>query len=190
MKSRAGYFLAAILLLAGVGAAGWLGWSGFVALQDSLTRFVVPGATELTLANPGTYTIFHEAESVVDGRLYSAQGIPGLRVTVTAEGGKSIPVVTPGMSSSYTIGGHSGVSMLSFDITQPGRYRLTAAYAGGQSEPQTVLAVGQSFLGRLLMTIFGAIGSVFAGFGLALALVLTTYFRRRRLRRTTGTAPL
>jgi hypothetical protein len=181
MAGRAGYVLAAICLLAGLAVAGWLGWSAFAALQNALTRVVVPGTSTLTLDQPGNYTIFHEAESVVDGKLYSVQTISGLRVTMTSEDGTPIDVVVPGMSSSYAIGGHSGQSVLSFDIAAPGRYRLTAAYADGRTEPKTVLAVAHAFFGRLILAIFGAIGSVFAGFAAALAFGLTTYFRRRRM---------
>ena len=80
----------------------------------------------LTLDEPGTYTIYHEADSAVDGKLYSAPNIAGLSVKVAAEGsGQAIAVVEPGFNSSYGIGGHSGKSVLAFDIVSPGRYRLS-----------------------------------------------------------------
>ncbi|HXP02852.1 MAG TPA: hypothetical protein VN808_01950 [Stellaceae bacterium] len=191
MKSKAGYFLAPIPVILGLAIAGWLAWTEIAALQNALTRMVVPGTSVLTLHEAGTYTIFHEADSVVDGKLYSAPNIAGLSVSVTAEAnGQAIAVVEPGFSSSYSIGGHSGKSVLAFDIAKPGRYRLGAAYSGGRTEPQTVLAVSRGFLGRLIGAIFGAIGSVFAGFIAALVLVLTTYFRRRKMLRAAqaGTA--
>jgi hypothetical protein len=184
MQSKAGYFLAPIPLIAGLALAGWLVWTEIAMLQNALTRVVVPGTSVLTLDEPGTYTIFHEADSVVDGKLYSAADIAGLRISVTDEANtQAIAVSVPSVSSSYSIGGHSGKSVLAFDIAQPGRYRLSASYSGGRSEPQTVLAVGHGFFGRLFGTIFGAIGAVFAGFAVALVLVLTTYFRRRRMLR-------
>jgi hypothetical protein len=182
MKSKAGYWLAPIPLIAGLALAGWLVWSGVEALQNALTRVVVPGSGVLVLDEPGTYTIYHEADSVIDGKLYSVQDIAGLSVSATEEAnGQAIAVTVPGFSSSYTIGGHSGKSVFAFTIAEPGRYRLSAAYSGGQTGPQTVLAVSRGFFGRLLGAIFGAIGAVFAGFAAALTLVLTTYFRRRRM---------
>jgi hypothetical protein len=184
MWSKVGYWLAPIPLILGLGIAGWLGWTEIAALQNVLTRVVVPGTIELTLDAPGTYTIYHEADSVVDGKLYSAPNIAGLSVTVTAEAnGQQIAVTVPGVSSNYSIGGHSGKSVLAFDIGAPGRYRLTAQYASGSGGPQTVLAVSHGFLGRLLGTIFGAIASVFVGFIATLVLALTTCFRRRNMRR-------
>jgi hypothetical protein len=182
VKSRVGYFLAVIPLLGGATIAVWLALSGVFELENALTRIVVPGAVVLTFDQPGTYTVFHESESVVDGRVYVAQDIAGLRVTVTAEAdGKPIPVVTPSGRTTYNFGGHSGVSMLSFDIASPGRYRVSADYAGKSDEPQTVLAIGRVSIGRIVRTIFAIIGAALVGFGLALALVLTTFFRRRRI---------
>jgi hypothetical protein len=183
MQSRAGYVLGAICLIAGVSVAIWLGLSAYWRLQGALTRVVVPGNDVLTLAEPGSYTIYHEPESVVDGQLYSAQDIAGLRVTVTDGDGKPVAVTAPGISSSYTIGGHSGKSVWAFEIAVPGSYRLSAQYPAGRTGPQTVLAIGHDVFWTLFRNIFGAIGSVVAGFVAALTLVLTTYFRRQRMRR-------
>jgi len=189
MLSKAGYFLAPIPVILGLAIAGWLVWTEIVALQNALTRFVVPGSTEVTYDRPGTYTIYHESDSVIDGKLYAARDIAGLGVTVTGSAsGEQIPVAVPGMSSSYSVGGHSGKSVLAFDIKTPGRYRLSAVYANGRTEPQTVLTVG-GFVGRLIGVVFGAIGAVFAGFIAALVLVLTTYFRRRRMLRLAAATP-
>jgi hypothetical protein len=183
MRSRAGYVLAAICLVAGVGVAVWLGLSVYWRLQNALTRVVVPGSDLLTLDEPGSYTIYHEPESVVDGQLYSAENVTGLRVTVTGGDGAPVAVTAPAISSSYTIGGHSGKAVWGFEIATPGSYRLSAEYVGGRNGPQTVLAIGRDFFWPVFRGIFGAIGSVMAGFAGALALVLTTYFRRQRMQR-------
>jgi len=183
MASRAGYFLAPVLFVVGLAVAGWVVWSGLGALEGAFTRIVVPGAATLTLDETGTYTIFHEAESVIDGKLYAASSISGLRVTVAGgPDGKPVPVIAPSIDSTYTLGGHSGKSELAFDIVTPGQYKLAAAYADGRSEPQTVLAVSNGFVRRLITTIVEALAAAFLGFGAALSLVLTTYFRRRRMR--------
>jgi hypothetical protein len=183
VASRAGYVLAAICLVAGVSFAVWLGLSAYWRLQNMLTRVVVPGNDVLVLNEPGTYTIYHEPESVVDGQLYSAENVAGLRVTVAGGDGKPVAVTAPAISSSYTIGGHSGKAVWAFEIATPGSYRLSAAYPAGHAGPQTVLAIGRDVFWGIFRSIFGAIGSVMAGFAAALALVLTTYFRRQRMRR-------
>jgi hypothetical protein len=104
VKSRAGYVLAAICLLTGVGIAGWFVWTGISDLRGALTRFVVPGNVDLTLDEPGLYTIFHESESVVDGKLYTAPSIGGLRITVVGDDGKTIAVATPNFGAHYAVG--------------------------------------------------------------------------------------
>jgi hypothetical protein len=190
VRTRAGYVLAALCLLVGVGSAGWFAWTGIGELQAAMTRFLVPGNIDLTLDEPGTYTIFHESESVVDGKLYSAPNISGLRITVTDDVGTTIPVATPGFNARYSIAGHTGRAVLIFSIAAPGHYRLSAAYPAGQTEPKTVLTVGRGFVAALLRTIFGALGSAFAGFAAALALALTTYFRRRRLMQASSRSSL
>ena len=75
---------------------------------------------------------------------------------------------------------HKDGAFVIFPIS-PGRYRVKADYAGNSAEPQAVLAIGSVSIGRIIRTIFAIIGSALVGFGLALALVLTTFFRRRRI---------
>jgi hypothetical protein len=187
MTSRIWYVVAAAALLAGAVGAGMTIWSGIAGLTNALTRVVVPGTSELTLAEPGSYTIYHEYESVIDGRIYNSQNVDGLQVSLTEEeGGVTVPVAPASASTRYSLGGHSGVSVLSFDIIRPGKYRLIAAYGAGRSGATAVLAIGQGFLGRLLLTIFAAIGLAFAGFAAALAIVLITFFKRRRIQRAAG----
>jgi hypothetical protein len=181
VKSRVGYVVAAICLLTGLGIAVWFLWTCISELQAGMIRFVVPANIDLTLDEPGAYTIFHESESVVDGKLYSAPSIGGLRITVVGDDGQRIAVADPGFSAHYRVAGHSGNAVLVFSIAAPGRDRLSATYPSGQAEPKTVLVVGRGFVGRLLGTIVGSLASTFTGFIVALALALTTYFRRRRL---------
>lgn len=188
MTSRVWYVVAVIVLLAGGGGAGLLMWSGLSGLDQGMTRVVVPGTSVLTLDKPGAYTIYHEPESVIDGKIYTSENVNGLRIAVAEEGGEQVTVASPTMHSTYSVAGHRGVSVLAFEITKPGRYRLTAAYPGGRSEPVTVLAVGQGFVGRLVMTILGAVGSGLLGFFAALVIALITFFQRRKLRRRAAAA--
>ncbi|HVH79707.1 MAG TPA: hypothetical protein VM782_09980 [Stellaceae bacterium] len=183
MKSRAGYVFAALCLVVGLAVGGWLVWSEVAKLGNVLTRFVVPGTAEVNLNETGTYTIFHETESVIDGKIYSAANLGGLQVTVTGPDGKLVGLVTPNVNTTYTIGGHSGKSVLAFTIIVPGKYWIAGSYPDGQTGPQTVLATATGFVGTLVWTILGAVGAVFIGFVAALTLFLTTFFRRRRLLR-------
>jgi hypothetical protein len=184
MKSRVWYVVAVALFLIGAAGAGALIWSALSGLDSGMTRIVVPGSSVLALSRPGAYTIFHETNAVIDGRVYASRTIDGLRVSVAEEpGAAAVPVTVPRMSSRYEYGGHTGVSVLAFEIARPGNYRLDARYDGGRTGPQAVLAIGQGFLGRLFGTIFGAIGAMFAGTIAAVAIASVTFFTGRRARR-------
>lgn len=189
MKSRAWYGVALVLFLAGAAGAGALIWSALSGLDSGMTRIVVPGSSVLALSQPGSYTIFHETNAVIGGRIYASRTIDGLQVSIAkVPGGAAIPVAAPHLSSRYEYGGHTGVSVLSFTIAKPGNYRLTAQYGDGRSGPQAVLAIGEGFFGRLLGTIFGAIGAMFAGTVAAVVIASFTFFTRRRLRRAAAAA--
>ena len=184
MTSRAWYAVAALLFVVGMAGLGWVVWSGLSGIGDLIVRFVVPGSGELTLAEAGMYTIFHEEESVIDGRVYNVPTIDGLTVTVTEEAdGATVPVRSPGVHMTYTIGGHSGVSVFAFEAVRPGRYRLTGAYDGGRTAPRTVLAVDLGFFRWLWRLLLMGILSIVLGALAAPAIAFTTYFTRRKMRR-------
>jgi hypothetical protein len=184
MTSRGWYVVAALLFLAGGAGAAWVLWSGISGIGESFVRVTVPGSGDVQLDKPGTYTIFHETESAIDGHLTSVPSLDGITITVTDEaGGASIPVKPASINSTYTIDGHSGKSVLSFNAPHPGRYLLKAVYDDGRTAPKTVLAIDLGFFGRLFRTIgltfaLGGIGSL-----AALAIVLTTFFQRRKMLR-------
>ncbi|MCY1458748.1 hypothetical protein D9M71_761590 [compost metagenome] len=84
-------------------------------------------------------------------------------------------------SASYSLGGRQGEAINVFDVEQAGAYRISADYDGAAG-PQTVIAVGQGFMGRLFTTILSALGAAFLGMILAAAVVVGVYLARRRAR--------
>lgn len=177
MPGRYWYAVAVLIVVSGGVAAGLLLWSRLANLEPGLTRLVVPGSALIELPEAGAYTIFHESRSVIEGRIYATENVAGRRSEGT---GEAMPLTEPSWSSSYSLGGHTGESVLSFELARPGRYRLSASYPDGRGEPQTVLAVGSGFVSRLLTTIFGVIAIGFASFGAAAAIGVVTFLKRRR----------
>jgi len=181
MPSRGWYVVAAVILIAAVAGAVSLAVSRIGNVGAGLVQVVVPGGADLDLKQPGSYTIFHERTSTVDGRIYTAPGVSGLRVTVRSlTTGREIAVRRPGGTSRYDFGGRSGTSVLAFDIDAPGMYRLDAAYEGGRQQPQTVLAVGTGFVSGLLTTIALSLGIAFGGIAIALLIFIVVLLKRRR----------
>ncbi len=182
------WYLAAVLAaLAGFAGGALFGYTKLDALTRELTQIVVPGEAVLTL-EPGRYTIFHEYQSLVDGRLYSGTDVSGLLVRVVpSDGGEPLAVTPPGTASSYELGGRAGRSVLTFDVTKPGSYRLVAGYPQGEAASQAVLAVGRETTGRIVWLVFGAIGIIFLGVAAAVLIAVMTYRRRRDAKRSEET---
>ena len=183
MPGRRWYAVAAGIFVLGMGAFALFLFTKLKDLGSELEQVVVPGEAELAL-DPGTYTIFHEHQSVVDGRYYSApEAVPGLRVRVlSAATGEALPVRPPGATSSYSIGGRSGVAIFAFDVPKPGRYRVVADVSDGDEGP-FVLALGKGFGRRLVTTILAAIGIAFLSFVAAMWVAIATFIKRRRAAR-------
>jgi hypothetical protein len=181
MPSRKWYAVALVIFVLGGAAAGLYVWSGLAALEAKLTRFVVPGTVELALAEPGTYTIFHEERAVLDGRYYASEDVAGMRIqVVSAATATPFALTAPGYDQRYSFGGHSGVAVFTFEVPAPEHVRLIAGFDDGRSAPQLVLTVGHGFMGNLFATVFATIGIAFAAFGIAAAIACVTYIKRRR----------
>jgi hypothetical protein len=87
--SRYWYLIAVLVFLAGFAGMAMVLFNQLSKLGDDLVQIVVPGERELTL-EAGSYTIFHERQSIVDGRIFSVDSIAGLAVTLTSADGKAI----------------------------------------------------------------------------------------------------
>lgn len=179
------YAVAVVVVFAGFGGMASYMLPRIESYGSSLIRFVAPGEIDMSLKEPGTYTVFHEERSVVDGRLFVSDTISGLGVSVQSmDTGESIPVVRASMNETYSFGSYAGKSAFNFDIASPGSYRLVAAYGDGRAEPRVVLTIGHNFLSGLLLTIFGGIAIVFAAIAIAIAIVVVVAQKRSTARAT------
>jgi hypothetical protein len=177
------YVLAGLVAVAGIAGFAMLLIDGISAISSGSTQVVVPGKQALTLTETGDYTVFHEYRCVIDGTVYSghagdASGIE-CRLTRTSDG-QDIKLSPASMHSTYTIGSRAGVSLFEFNIDAPGEYTFEANYPAGRFGPKTVMAIGQGFVGRLLVTILGGLGILFGSLGLAITIVIVTAIKRRR----------
>jgi hypothetical protein len=122
--------------------------------------------------------------------VYSAPDISGLRVSVEAAAtGDAVPLARPAASTSYEFGGSSAVGIFTFAIDAPGQYRLSAAYDDNRAEPRAILSVARGFVGKLVGTVFGAIGIVFASMILAIVIAVVTFVRRRQAKTRAAPQP-
>ena len=142
------------------------------------TRVVVPGSHELELKR-GTYTVFYEYHSSVDGVAYSTgEYLDDMVVMVRSEDGTEVvPVEDTSMSTNYEIGSRAGTSMFEFHIDEPGTYVLTALYEDGSTRPSVVLAVGRFSILKILIP---AVPLGLGGFVVGALILIGVFVKRRR----------
>ena len=80
------------------------------------------------------------------------------------------------------MGGHAGVSILTFNVTSPGRYRVSAGYDDNRTEPKTVLTVATGFLWAAIV-VMGGDGILWVQPILPIAIVAVTAVKRRQARK-------
>lgn len=180
--SKAWYILGAgVTLVVGLAGFGYLLFTGLVGMADGTIRLNVPDIREVELDRPGGYTVFWETPS---GEGHPASddwaAIGGLIVRVEAMNGAAIPVGSPGGSSTYSLHGRKGVSIMAFKIESPGRYRIVTDLARSRPVRPVVLAVVPGFAGRLLRVILTAFGVLGGAVLLCVALLLWAFTRPDR----------
>jgi hypothetical protein len=180
--SRGYYVLAGLVFVAGWVLFAWFLFKSLSGMGAKLQQVVVPGEKELTLREPGNYTIFYEYHSVIGDKVYSTEeSLSGLACVLVSKAKNSeIALLPSSMNSTYEFGGRSGRSIFDFKIGQPGVYALSAGYPQGQQGPEVVLAVGKDFTTGLFATILGALALVFGSMGIAVAITLVTLLKRSK----------
>jgi hypothetical protein len=175
-----------------IAIAGWIGMGVLIhaalgSIGERMFRLVVPGQAEFRLQQTGTYTIFHEHYSTVDGRVYEAGTLSGLQIIVRFRG-SAIELRRPSGRTRYSVGSYSGRSLYQFDVSEPGFYQVGAVYGDGRKAPQTVLAIDHGFVAALVGTILKAFAAGFGGMALAGVIAAVVIVKRRRALRSAGTA--
>ncbi len=147
-------------------------------------RVVVPGTHEIYLGDAGKYTVFYEYRSVVDNQIYSTgESLSGLGVTLKSKrDSREVAMSTPSGTTTYKIGGRAGVSVLKFEVEEPGTYILSADYVGSASGPDVVLAIGKF---SILATILIALGIFFGTLIVGGFIIVRTFLKRRKAGRQT-----
>lgn len=184
---RTGYVVAIVIFLLAVAISAALVVVfalGLIRLGDGMHRVVAPGSEQVELADTGSYTIFYEYESRVDGVEYSTgSSTPSLNISVIrVSDGAEIPVRSNVMSTSYSTTNRAGHAIRSFDIDQAGEYTIAAEYADGRESPEIVLAIGQGVVRQIITSVGAFFGSgiIFCSLTLiAGAFALITFLRRR-----------
>jgi uncharacterized membrane protein len=170
------YVLAGAVALAGFLAAAAV-IASLIFQYDEGVQFLAPGSKTLDLAK-GRHVVWNDYVTVFEGRSYdSSKNLPdGTQVTVTDGSGAVALRRTSG--STFRGGNTERVSVLEFEVTQPGRHEITVH---GAFSPR-VFSVGPDLVWLLLCSIFGAIGLVLLGCGTGVAIAAWAFIRREQAR--------
>jgi len=188
MPGKGWYVLAGAIALAGFLAAAGLIVS-LVLKYDEGTQFVAPGRKALDLGT-GRHVVWNDYVTVFEGRTYdSSKNLPeGAQITVTDGSGASVALRRTS-GSTFKSSGTERVSVLEFEVTQPGRYEVAVR---GDFPPR-VFSVGPDLVWIMLCSIVGAIGLVFLGSGAGIGVAAWAFIRREEAReagvRAVGKAP-
>ena len=183
--SRWYYGLAIVVFIIGGSLFTLFLFNSLSGLTGALTQVVVPVKNDITFPETGKYTIFYEYQSVVGNRLYfTGESLSGLQCTLASKvTGYRIALSRPLTRSTYSLGGRKGVSVLEFNIDQPGIYAFSASYPEGQEGPEVVLAMGQGFLKNLMGTIFSGLAIFFGSGAIAAAIIVVTSLKRQKAKK-------
>jgi hypothetical protein len=207
--STVGYWVAAVVAVLGLTAAFLWGAVGISITRDRVDgfdRLAVPGATTVSVADPGAMVVYHESAAEVagytgpaaDGPIAATRWDPGTRTTVTVPyagetptwqqlglsvtgpGGAAVPVVTYRSSARYDLEPRrAGRAVATFQATTAGPYRVTAATA---TEAGATLAVGQDIARGVVLTRLGSVILGLVTVLTAVPLAVATYHARSRPR--------
>jgi hypothetical protein len=211
--STSRYWVAAIVAVLGLTAAlvwGAVGTSNTLDRINGFDRLAVPGATTVSVTDPGTMVVYHESAAEVAryaGPTANARSAtrwdPGTRTTVTVRypsdaptwqqlglsvtgpGGAAVPAAVPvatyRSSARYDLDpGRAGRAVATFQATTAGPYRVSAARA---TEAGATLAVGDDIARGVVLTTLGAVTLGLVTVLAAVLLAVATYQARSR---TTG----
>jgi hypothetical protein len=182
----AGGLLAAAVACLTVAVIGMFSWDR--QIQD-FQRVPVPGQGEVTLTQPGEYVLYVETRGACCSWTVGSENRPlaqwSMRLAVgPANGGPEAPVSNwTGLPESYGVGGHQGLTAMSFTIRQPGTYLIETRDVRPASV--TDLAVGRSILGPTLLPLVLLVAGLTVLLGAVVAVIFTAV-RRRRARRGAG----
>jgi hypothetical protein len=163
LPSRKWYLVAAVLFSIGVIVFGVTLWAAIGEVHqkvNDLKRVAVPGQVSVPLEKPGTYTVYYEKRSVMNGQPYTAPDpLPEIALKVTGPDGESVEVSRKKSADMYDLDRYAGTGTWQFEVTKAGPYQLQVPPAESAPDAKLVLAVGQLGLKQRFDQVWGLFGA-------------------------------
>jgi hypothetical protein len=160
-----------------------------VGPPENPTRVTAPGTAEITLAQPGTYTISYEHQTVRNEPLTSIPSEVSAMHLELVSTASSAPVsihALPG-DTGHVDGNTADVAIAEFNVDHPGTYALSARYSSGEPGPPASLRIERGSPGDpivALLSIFAAGASLLAALATGAVTLVLRIRSALRLRRT------
>jgi len=134
--------------------------------ERSKTRFVVPGDKDLNLTEPGSYSVFYEYKSRLDGKSYGENQLfpklPNINLSVKhKETDVKADLSVPSYGYDYTVSDRKGMLVYLFNVNNPGIYRFTGEYPKNAEGDEIVLAVSRDNFGAMIFLLATSFGPAF-----------------------------
>lgn len=146
---------------------------------------VFPGRKVFPLEKTGTYYIFYEYVSTFNGQHFSTPETLSTEFAVqicNAEKERQIefkPIESG--TITYQTNSRKAFAIGSFVVPEPGKYAIEMKYATNHQKPMVVLAVGQSPLVTIFVTLVILLFLFLIGFLSAAALMIFVYIKRKKM---------
>jgi hypothetical protein len=193
---KAGYWIGALLILAGVVSALVIAIGSLIAVSktvDDFARLRIPddAACRLIFTKPGKYTVYYEFEGSTPARddecketgrevTTSAEPTkpPGLTIELQGVDNETIRAVpSRGGDMSISVSGHTGVEIATIDIPRAGDYFVNVTDGGSDA---FIVAFGRGGIAKLGKYIGLSIALGLLGLILGLIAILRTRSRRKK----------
>ena len=179
LPPRRYYGIAAALFLGGIATAVL---PTFLVLfhHPPSVQFVAPGTNEVQIVEPGAYMLWHDYETVFDGRVYSSttNSLPdGLEIRLRNKDSARAVDLRLNRTTYWSTGSTSRQSIGVFDIPTRGAYELSVA---GRAAP-FVVSFGKPW-GLKLLAAIGIAGPIGALMAITGVVVGTTVLIKRHSR--------
>jgi len=175
------YALGSLIIIAGMAGAIAGALRDMSGLDSKFTRFAMPGSVRLTLAQPGTYAIYYERRSVINGVTFQTPQTTDIKCNITSRSGEKIEI-NPSVlgSATYTFEGREGTTLAEFTVPTAGTYEVACAYPSGTGA-RIALAIAPSLGGEPLAALFKWFALAVGSLGLGLSIFIVALMRRDSL---------
>ncbi|HME82252.1 MAG TPA: hypothetical protein VKF82_09265 [Candidatus Eremiobacteraceae bacterium] len=171
------YGVGALVIVAGMIASVFGALGDFKSLQTAFARVVVPGSDELHLSKPGTYVIYYEYRSDINGEIFETPETTDIKCSIVSRTGRTIEIVPASLNAEYDFGGRAGKAIAQFVAPDAGMYVINCDYAGGKGT-RIALAIAPPVAAGFIASFFKWLALAFASLGFGLIILIVTLVRR------------